>query len=529
MSFFSQHCTHINSPTPHVHQLRLFLAPLADQLCTCILICVIQAARLLPSPPLRPTSLPGPGSPSNGAAAYSPPELGSPSSATARRQYKDHFTHQYAHVSDQTDQGLRAIKRTAAFFEHTVDIQIAACEGAIKQMKSVKDKYADVKDECTHYVNASLMVEEVMEHTEKTQLVFSQSIANELVKPMRAWYKVNSEKKMKLDKEMGRVNDKLKAAVEDINKERKQCQLAFTEVKTALQQVKAMESGGQTGSKEYNNAKTKHTKAKEATIKKFQTFEQHLDNIRTIQASYYSKDVPAKLTELEQIERDRLSYQQECYMKFQGIFMTYVNGLKSSSELMSKVLPTLNINKAMNLLFDKWTAAFGAPPALLSVPYDLPCHWTEIQNDVLDSQGGAAAAALNNSPTAVMSPSSGQSGGGGFAHSPVAVPAAGGYANSYSQPPPPPPEYDDGAANPFADAAAHASRGGPPSGAGGGSGEPPLFWAEALFDFELVSDGGDITYVNFKAGDRIAVTQEGRRVVVRRGARASGLLPVQLH
>ena len=168
----------------------------------------------------------------------------------------------------------------------------------------------------------------------------------------------------------------------------------------------------------------------------------------------------------------------------------------------------------MNVLFDKWTAAFGAPPALLSVPYDLPCHWTEIQNDVLDSQGGAAAAALNQSPAAVpsQSPSSASSAAGGaFAHSPVAASAAsGGYANSYSQPPPPPPEYDDGASNPFADAAAEASRspaaGG---GGGGGSGEPPLFWAEALFDFELASDGGDITYVNFKAGDRIAVTQEG--------------------
>ena len=119
-----------------------------------------------------------PSSPSNGALAasqYAQNDLGSPSSATARRQYKDHFTHQYAHVSDQTDQGLRAIKRTAAFFEHTVEIQITACEGALKQMKAVKDKYVDVKDECTHYVNASLMVEEVMEHTEKTQLVFSQS------------------------------------------------------------------------------------------------------------------------------------------------------------------------------------------------------------------------------------------------------------------------------------------------------------------------------------------------------------------
>ena len=467
-----------------------------------------------PQPPASASVSSNPSSPSNGAlnsAPYSPSELGSPSASTSRRQYKDHFTHQYAHVSDQTDQGLRAIKRTAAFFEHTVDIQITACESAIKQMKSVKDKYVDVKDECTHYVNASLMVEEVMEHTEKTQLVFSQSIQNELVKPMRNWYKINSEKKMKIDKEMNKVNEKLKIAVDEINKERKTCQLAFSEIKTVLQQVKQMESSGQSASKEYNNAKTKHTKLKESTIKKFQTFEQHLDNIRTIQASYYSKDVPAKLTELEQIERDRLSYQQECYIKFQSIFMTYVNGLKSSSELMSKVLPTLNINKAMNLLFDKWTAGFGAPPALLSVPYDLPCHWTEIQNDVLDSQGGAAAAALNNSPSAMpsQSPSSAGAGGGGgsFGHPPASA-AAGGYANSYSQPPPPPPVYDDAAANPFADAAAEASRG-PAAGPGSGGGEPPLFWAEALFDFELASDGGDITYVNFKAGDRIAVTQEG--------------------
>ena len=44
---------------------------------------------------------------------------------------------------------------------------------------------------------------------------------------------------------------------------------------------------------------------------------------------------------------------------------------------------------------------------------------------------------------------------------------------------------------------------------GGGGGEAPLFWAEGLFDFELQNDGGDITYVNFKAGDRIAVFQEG--------------------
>ena len=455
---------------------------------------------------------PTPSSPSNAAlsaASYSN-ELGSPSSATARRQYKDHFIHQYAHVSDQTDQGLRAIKRTAAFFEHTVEIQITACEGAIKQMKAVKDKYADVKDECTHYVNASLMVEEVMEHTEKTQLVFSQSIQNELVKPMRQWYKVNSDKKLKIDKDMAKVNDKLKSAVDEINKERKACQLAFTEVKTAFQQVKQMESGGQTGSKEYSSAKTKHTKLKESTVKKFQTFESHLDNIRTITASYYSKDVPARLTELELIERERLGYQQECYVKFQSIFMTYVNGLKSSSELMSKVLPTLNINKAMNLLFDKWTAAFGQPPALQSVPYDLPCHWTEIQNDVLDSQGGAAAASLNQSPSGGVpsqSPSA-ASGGSSFAHQPVsAASAVGGYANSYSQPPPPPPaEYDnDASANPFADAAAEASR----TPAASSSGEPPLFWAEALFDFELAADGGDITYVNFKAGDRIAVSQEG--------------------
>ena len=447
------------------------------------------------------------------SAAYSN-ELGSPSSATARRQYKDHFTHQYAHVSEQTDQGLRAIKRTAAFFEHTVEIQITACEAAVKQMKAVKEKYADVKDECTHYVNASLMVEEVMEHTEKTQLVFSQSVQNELVKPMRQWYKANSEKKMKLDKDMGKVNDKLKAAVDDINKERKACQLAFQEVKTALQQVKAMESGGQSGSKEYTSTKAKHSKLKESTVKKFQTFEQHLDAIRTITASYYSKDVPLKLTELELLERDRLAYQQECYVKFQSIFMAYVNGLKSSSELMAKVLPTLNINKAMNLLFDKWTAAFGQPPALQSVPYDLPCHWTEIQNDVLDSQGGAAAASLNQSPSSgggapSLSPTA-AGGGGSFAHSSAsaASSAAGGYANSYSQPPPPPPaEYDnDAASNPFADAAAEASRA---PAASGSSGEPPLFWAEALFDFELAADGGDITYVNFKAGDRIAVTQEG--------------------
>jgi len=362
-----------------------------------------------------------------------------------------------------------------------------------------------------------LMVEEVMEHTEKTQLVFSQSIHNELVKPMRNWYKLNSEKKLKIDKEMNKVNEKLKLAMDEINKERKICQLAFTEVKMALQQVKQMETSGQSASKEYNNVKTKHIKLKESTIKKFQTFEQHLDHIRTIQASYYTKDVPMKLTELELIERERLSYQQECYIKFQSIFMTYVNGLKSSSELMSKVLPTLNINKAMNLLFDKWTAAFGPPPALLSVPYDLPCHWTEVQNDVLDSQGGAAAAALNQANALpAHSPSNaaaaGGGGGGSFGYSPPAASSAAApqYANSYSQPPPPPPVYDDGAINPFADAAAEASRGGPSAApGGGGSGEPPLFWAEALFDFELASDGGDITYVNFKAGDRIAVTQEG--------------------
>ena len=330
-------------------------------LCCCrIIILLPHTGRSTPQQPATPSNASPsshPSSPSNAASAasYSQPDpLGSPSS-TARRQYKDHFTHQYSHVSEQTDQGLRAIKRTAAFFEHTVEIQIAACEAAIKQMKSVKDKYADVKDECTHYVNASLMVEEVMEHTEKTQLVFSQSIQNELVKPMRNWYKTNSEKKLKIDKEMTKINDKLKAAMDEINKERKTCQLSFTEVKQNLQAVKAMESSGQTATKEYNNAKTKHTKSKEVTIKKFQTFESHLDNIRTIQSVYYSKDVPLKLSEIEQIERDRLGYQQECYVKFQSIFMVYVNGLKSSSELMSKVLPTLNINKAMNLLFDKCT------------------------------------------------------------------------------------------------------------------------------------------------------------------------------
>ena len=152
----------------------------------------------------------------------------------------------------------------------------------------------------------------------------------------------------------------------------------------------------------------------------------------------------------------------------------------------------------------------GPPPSLLSVPYDLPCHWTEIQNDVLDSQGGAAAAALN-SPSSLPSPSpsSANHAAAAASHSPP-PPAASNYANSYSQPPPPPPaagEYDDGsAANPFADAAAEASRS--PAG-GGGDGAPMLFWAEALFDFELASDGGDINYVNFKAGDRIAVSQEG--------------------
>ena len=449
-------------------------------------------------------------SPSN--ASYSPPAAAGAdpaSSPLGRRQYKDHFTHQYAVVSHQTDEGLRSIKRTAAFFEHSVEIQISACEGSVKAMKSVKDKYSDLKDECTHYVNAGLMVEEVMEHTEKTQLVFSQSIMNELVKPMRLWYKASSSRKAAIDKEMNRLHDKLKQNVDDIAKERKACLVAFQELKAAQQQKQQMEAQQQSSTDAYNKLKAKHAKLKETTLKKFQQFEQKLDTARGLQGQYYSKDVPARLVELEAIERERLGYQQECYTKFQGIFTAYTSALKSSSELMQKVLPTLNINKAMNLLFDKWTAAFGPPPAVTPVPYELPCHWTEIQSEVLDSQGGVAAQALNAAP---VSPPSAASSGVSYSQ-----PQPAQYGNSYSQPPPPPPagnDYDE-PHNPFAEDAAAASVGRPgaaAAAAGGppaGGGEAPLFYAEGLFDFELQNDGGDITYVNFKAGDRIAVLQEG--------------------
>jgi len=298
--------------------------------------------------------------------------------------------------------------------------------------------------------------------------------------------------------------------VDDIAKERKAAQVAFTELKQAQQQKQQMEAQNQSSTDAYNKLKAKHAKLKDATLKRFQTFEQHLDIARGLQSVYYTKDVPARLVELETIERDRLSYQQECYGKFQSIFSVYTNALKSSSELMQKVLPTLNINKAMNLLFDKWTAAFGPPPALVTVPYDLPCHWTEIQSEVLDSQGGIAAQALDRQPSSPANAASGAS-----YSQPQLHPQQAGYgANSYNQPPPPPPagnDYDD-AHNPFAEAAAEASvgrAGAAAAGAGGGGGEAPLFYAEGLFDFELQNDGGDITYVNFKAGDRIAVYQEG--------------------
>ena len=431
-------------------------------------------------------------------------------SPSHRRQYKDHFTHQYHAVSHQTDEGLRAIKRTAAFFEHATDIQVTSTEAALKAMKQTRDKYADLKDECTHYVNASMMVEEVMEHTEKTQLVLSQSIQNELVKPMRTWYKANAAKKEKLDKDMTKLNQTLKTTMDDINKERKACQLAFAELKKEQLARVQLETAGQSGTDAHNKQKAKHAKLKEATFKKFQQFDAKLSAARGAQLSYYTKDVPAKLSELEAIERDRLSYQQECYVKFQAIFNTYTTALKSSSELMNKVLPTLNINKAMNLLFDKWSAAFGPPPALQQIPYDLPCLASDIQSEVLDSQGPPPG----NGPASPLTPSA--AAGGSAPYSPPSQ-----YGASYGQPPPPPPAAaDDDGSNPFAsDSAApsglrsmnpHSDAGAGGGGGGGGAnGEAPLFWAEGLFDFELQNDGGDITYVNFKAGDRIAVFQEG--------------------
>ena len=399
-------------------------------------------------PPSAGGSSGGPGSPSNSAslasAAPSPPYSDAPMSPSHRRQYKDHFTHQYHHVSHQTDEGLRAIKRTAAFFEHATDIQVTATEAALKAMKQTKDKYADLKDECTHYVNASMMVEEVMEHTEKTQLVFSQSIQNELVKPMRAWYKTNSARKEKIDKDMGKLNGQLKSAMDDINKERKACQVAFAELKKEQQSKQQMEAAQQTSTDAYNKTKAKHAKLKETTLKKFQQFDAKLNAARGAQSSYYTKDVPTKLSELEAIERERLGYEQECYVKFQTIFTTYTTALKSSSELMQKVLPTLNINKAMNLLFDKWSAAFGPPPPLQQVPYDLPCLWSDIQSEVLDANGPPPG----NGPASPLTPSS------GFAGAPPYSPPSQ-YGASYNQPPPPPPggDYDDGS-NPFAAEAA---------------------------------------------------------------------------
>lgn len=431
----------------------------------------------------------------------------SPSSGSSQRAYKDLFTHQYAAVSAQTDEGLRSVKRAAAFFEHTCEAQATSAETSLKQIKSVREKYSDIKDDCTHYVQAGLMVEEVMEHTAKTIDVFAKSVINDLVKPMRVWHKAQVAKKINIDKEMNKLNDKLKLSIDEINKERKLCAAAFVELKQAATTKQTMEQQGQSGLESYSKHKGKWLKLKEATQKRFQTFESKLDNARTAQQNFYRIDVPARLTELEAIERERLQYQQECYIKFASIFSTYSTGLNQSNDLMQKVLPTLNINKAMNLLFDKWTTQFGTAPALVPVPYDLPCRWTEIQSDILDSQGGQAAQALN-APPVNMSPSAANN-------------QSMNQSNNYSQPPPPPQQSQqyqqqsyqpqsyatpmspaEDAHNPFAEAAASASV---PAAVDG-----TLFMAEGLFDFDLQSEpDGDIQYLNFKAGDHINILQEG--------------------
>jgi hypothetical protein len=272
-------------------------------------------------------------------------------------------------------------------------------DSAIKQAKSIIDKYKALKDDANIYTSAINLCEEVLITTETAQKTFNNAVNDTLVKPMIKYYKDKQTKRRKLDEELNKLKTQLTNTTNDIAKERGACLKEHVEL---TKNAEEKDNGQGKGPEIHAKLVLKWRKQKDSTIKKFQTFEKNLEKARLLQSQFHQQHIPAKLQELETIERERLNYLHECLTKFQQLYDNFSMSMQQSQQLLSKVIPILSINKQLNSMFDKYTVTFGAPTPIIPIPYDLPCLHTDIANDNLSAGQGPYA---NDQPLIVGNPS----------------------------------------------------------------------------------------------------------------------------
>lgn len=343
-------------------------------------------------------------------------------------------------VNLQVEHGLLQLKRTCNWMEALLRASEYAGDGR-KQTADLQNRWNDsgevLHDEMAAFVHGCTMLQEVVMHTYLSNENFRKSALNDVVIPLYAFYKSAQARRREVTKEHSKMQSGWRSIEESLAKERRDCQRFYSELRIA-QDLKDKEEQSETSDASlFPKLVKKWQAARETCMKRFSAFEKSWEKAKAIQETNENVTLPAMLSELEALERERLKLMTEYTQRFQALFQTWSADMKSSALLIEKVAPALQGDKCMSMLFDKWIPRFGSPPALQPVRYDLPCNAAAIGLDVMPPENAPllAAVAINSStpfsgasPAAATSPSASSASAASRAITPGPSAAAGGTA-----------------------------------------------------------------------------------------------------
>ena len=325
-----------------------------------------------------------------------------PAGAAETRKFSVELKHQFDHVQAQCERGLAGVKRTCQYMEavmraceHPTDVRKAAADAITKY-----DTEGAQLDECANFTTTATMLQEAMLHASLAAEMFRRSASSDSVTPLYAWYKTAQARRRDVVKEHQRMLATWAASEAALFRERNDCAKAYAELKAAAEARDREDATEKERPKLLRAWKDK----KDTCVRKFAAFEKTWERTLAMQLLNDRETLPHLLHELELIERERLELLRDFTHSFGALFTQYADAIRSSATLILKVASTLDSNREVSRLFDRWVPRFGAPPTLNPVRFDLPATAASLQADALPAENALLASVTFDPATGVALP-----------------------------------------------------------------------------------------------------------------------------
>jgi hypothetical protein len=238
----------------------------------------------------------------------------------------------------------------------------------------------------------------VLQHTSTGQarLQFAQQI-HQLMIQMQPHYKTNKSRLRAVDAAVEKSAISVRKQQHNIDMERQQCLKAYNR----LQQMYAAPSNDPQIARQL-------PAATHECYKRFESFDSHLHTARQFALDHTRRNMPDKLNEIEQIERERQSFVCDSLHRFSELYQSLCAAVQESSVLLSEVISTIQRNKILNTMFDQYENSYGnnsltganqeaAHEAALKMDWGLPCTPQEFMEQFNVNNGKPVRAGTDRS------------------------------------------------------------------------------------------------------------------------------------